>query len=443
MKVEVEKLADGKQLLKIEVPPEEVDRQLEAVYKDLGKKVRVDGFRSGRIPLPVLKMHFSKLAQTEALKKIVNWSYPEAIKQLNIIPISDPDIEVGDALPEEKKPFSFKVKVETRPEVKVEGYKGLSVEKERIEISNEDVDRVLEMEREENADLLPVEGRPVKENDWLIVDFKSFLNETSFQNVEGYLFQLGSNVFPEEVEEGLVGCQVGEEREMEVLLPKGESSEEKILYQIKLKGIKERRLVIVDDEFARDLGDFDSLAELREDTRKRLERRAKEEEERRLREKIINILVERTEVEVPPSLVEGQIEHLMLASKLEPGRESEGATQLKEKLRPLALRQVKVALILEGIAGQEGIVATREEIEEEAISEPRSIPKRRETPLTEDGRSALAYRIRKRKTLDFLVSRAKIKEKEKSLILTPDEVRMLRPLRKKLLEPGEGRIVVP
>ncbi|MCD5390320.1 trigger factor [candidate division NPL-UPA2 bacterium] len=466
MKVEVEKLSEGKQLLKIEVPPKEVDRQFEAAYKELGEKTRVDGFRPGRVPPPILRMHFSKLAPTEALKKIVNWSYPEAVKQLNITPIADPDIDVGDTLPEEGKPFSFKVKVEARPEVRVEGYKGLSVEKEKIEISDEDVDRVLEMEREENASFLPVEGRPVRENDWVIVDFKSFLNETSFQNAEGYLFQLGSNVFPEEVEKGLIGCQVGEEREMEVTrksaahtaegsavgshrqcrrqpeASEGAPSEEKVLYQIKLKGIKERRLVIVDDEFARDLGNFSSLAELREDIRKRLEQRARKEEERRLREKIVNTLAERMEVEVPPSLVEGQIEYLMAASKLEPGGNEAEASQLREKLRPLALKMIKEAFILEGIARQERIEASPEEIEEEARVEPRSMTKGREAPLTEDRRRALAYRIRNRKAVDFLVSQAKIKEKEKSLILTPDQVRMLRPRRKRLLEPGERRIII-
>lgn len=436
MKVETEKLSDSKQLLKIEVSPEEVDRQFEATYRDLGKKARVDGFRPGRVPQSILKMRFSKLAQAEAVKKIVSWSWAEALKQSAITPINDPDIEVGDALPEEKKTFSFKVRIEVQPEVRVDGYKGLSVEKERIEISAEDVEAVLETEREENADFLPVEGRLVRENDWVVVDFKSFLNQTSFQSAEGYLFQLGSNIFPKEVEEGLVGCPVGEEREIEI---KGGSEGKNLLYQVKLKGIKERRLVILDDEFARDLGNFSSLAELRDDTRKRLEQRAKEEEERRLKQKIVDILVEKTEVEVSPSLVKRQVEHMMIASKLELGKETQEATQLMEKLQPMALKMLKEALILEGIARQEGIEATREEIEEEAGAEPRP---GKETPLTEDRQMALANRIRRRKILDFLVSQAKIKEKEKSLILTPDQVKMFRPLRKKLLEPGEGRIVV-
>ncbi|MCK4436324.1 trigger factor [bacterium] len=435
MKVESEKLSDSKQLLKIEVPPEEVDRQFEAAYRELSKKARVDGFRRGKVPSHILKMHFSKLAQTEALKKIVDWSYPEAVKRSSITPIGDPDIEAGDTLPEERNAFSFKVRVETWPEVRVEGYKGLIVEKERIEISSEDVDRVLEMEREENADFFPIEGRPARWNDWVVVDFKSFLNKASFQNAEGYLFQLGSNALPKEVEEGLVGCQVGEEREIEV--------KEKVLYRVKLNGIKERRLVIMDDEFAKDLGNFSSLAELREDTRKRLEQRARDEEERRLKEKLTGILAEKTEMEVPSTLVERQLKYLMLASKLELDGEGSEVSQLREKLRPAALKQVKATLVLEGIAREEGIEATREEIEEEATAEPRSMTKGKKGTLSEDNRRVLAYRVRRRKTLNFLVSQARIKEKEKSLILTPDQVRMLRPQRKRLLEPGEGKIVIP
>ena len=438
MKVEVEKLGECKQRLKIEVPREEVDRQFEAAYKELGRKSRVDGFRPGKVPLPILRRRFQKVAAAEALKKIVAVSYPEAMKGKNILPLSDPDIEIGEALPEEEKPFSFQVTVETWPEVEVKSYKGLSLERERIEISDEEVETVLEMKREENADFLPVEGRPVKEDDWVVVDFKSFLDGNPFQSAEGHLFRLSSGVFPREVEERLIGKLPEADEEQEVEAPlSGEKSSAKLLYQVKLKGIKERRLLIVDDEFARDLGEFNSLAELREDIRKKLEIRAREEEEGKLRGGIVDILVERNEVEVPPRLVEEQINHLMLISRAELGSadEEKGKSELREKLRPPAIKQVKASLILEEIARRENIAATEEEIKKEAEGN--------KIPLTKERREDLAHRIKRRKTLDFLISQAEVKEKEKPLVLTPDQVRMLMPREKKFREPGGGRIIVP
>lgn len=439
MKVEVEKLPDCKQRIKIEVPQEEVDRQFEVTYKELGKNSRLDGFRRGKVPLLILRRRFGEAAATEALKKIVALAYPEAMKEKNILPLGDPDIEVGKSLPEEKKPFSFQVSVETWPEVKAENYKGLSLEREKIEISEEEIEAVLEMRREENADFLPVEGRPLQAGDWVVVDVKSFLDEKPFQNAEAYLFRMGSGVFPPEVEEKLIGTlpETGEEKEIEVPLPEEKSAERKILYRIKVRGIKERRLLIVDDEFARDLGDFNSLAEMREDIRKKLEVRLKEEGERKLRDGIVDILVEKNALEIPSLLVKEQIDHLMLISRVELGssNEEKGKSELREKLRPLAVKQVKASLLLEDISRRENIVVTDEDIEKEAEKDKR--------PLTKENREELSHRIKRVKALDFLISQAEIKEKDKPLVLTPDQVRMLMPPEKQFRKPGEGKIIVP
>lgn len=438
MKVEVEKLAECKQRLEIEVPLEEVGRQFEVAYRELGRKYKLDGFRPGKVPLPVLKSRFGEVVAAEALKKIVVAGYSEAIKERNILPLGEPDIEVGKRLPEEKQNFSFQATVETWPEVKVEGYRGLTVEREKVEVRDEDIEEILQMKREENADFLPVEGRPVKGDDWVVLDFKSFLDGSPFQSAEGHLFRLGSGFFPPEVEERLIGKlpEADEEQEVEVSLS-GDKSPAKILYRIKLRGIKECRFLIVDDEFARDLGEFNSLVELREDIRKKLEARAREEEEKSLRDKIVALLVERNEIELPSRLIEEQIDHLLLIARAEPGASDGGEEKraLREKLRPVAIGQVKASLLLEEIAGRENIAATGEEIDEEA--------KKGKGPLTKEGREDLAYRIRRRKTLDFLISQAEIKEKEKSLVLTPDQVRMLMPQEKKFRRPGGAKIIVP
>ncbi|NOX96737.1 MAG: trigger factor [Nitrospirae bacterium] len=434
MKIEIEKLPECKQQFKIEVSAEEVDRQFEITYKELGRETRVDGFRQGKVPLPILKKRFREVAASEALKKIVSVAYTEAVKEKNIFPLGDPDVKVGEELPEEKKPFSFQVTIETWPDVKVKKYKGLSLERERIEISNEEIEAVLEMKREENADFLPVEGRPVQKDDWVVIDVKSFLDEKPFQSAEGYLFRLGSGVFPPEFEEKLIGKlpEADEEQEIEVPLPEGKSSA-KLLYRVKLKGIKERRLLIVDDEFARDLGEFNSLAELREDIKNKLEARAREEEEGKLQGEAVDLLIKENEMELPSRLVEEQLDHLMLVSRA--SDEEEGKNELREKLRPLAIKQVKSSLILEEISRRENIVATEEEIKKEAEESKIS--------LTKENREDLAHRIKRRKTLDFLINQAEVKEKEKPLVLTPDQVRMLMPQEKKFRKPGGGRIIVP
>jgi len=440
MKIDVEKLPECKQRFKIEIPSEEVDRQFEATYKKLGKESRVDGFRPGKVPLPILRKRFREVVATEALKKIVSVGYSGAMKEKNILPLGDPDVKVGEVLPEEKKPFSFQVTVETWPEVKVKEYKGLSLERERIEISNEEIEAILEMKREENADFLSVEGRPVQKDDWVVIDVKSFLDEKPFQSAEGYLFRLGSGAFPPEFEERLIGKlpEADEEQEIEVPLPEGKSPAKKLLYRVKLKGIKERRLLIVDDEFARDLGEFNSLEELREDIRNKLEVRAREEEEGKLQGEAVDLLIKENDMELPSRLIEEQLDHLMLLSRTEVASsdEEKGKSELREKLRPLAIKQVKSSLILEEISRRENIVATEEEIKKEAEESKISLTK-------EENREDLDHRIKRRKTLDFLISRAEVKEKEKSLVLTPDQVRMLMPRERKFRKPDGGKIIVP
>ena len=399
----------------------------------------MDGFRPGKVPLPILRKRFGEVAATEALKKIVAVSYEKVLKEKNILALGDPDVKVGESLPEEKNPFSFQVTVEVWPEVKVENYKGLTIEREKIEIRDEEVEEVLRMRQEENAEFLPVEGRPVKDDDWVVIDFRSFLDGSPFQNGEGSLFRLGLGAFPKEVEDVLIGSlpETEEEREIEVPLPGQGSPARKILYRIKLRGIKERRLLIVDDEFARDLGEFNNIAELRADIRKKLENRAREEEEGKLRSKIVELLVEKNEMEIPSYLVEEQLKYLMLVSQAELSSSGEGEkkSELREKLRPLAVTQVKSSLILEEIARRENLTVTEEEIKKE-VEGTRALS-------AKGKREDLAYRIKRRKVLDFLISRAEIKEKKKSLVLTPDQVRMLMPQEEKSRGRDRGRIIVP
>jgi len=447
MKVDLKKLPDCKRLLEIELSAEEVAPYFEFAYKELGKQAVVPGFRQGKVPFDILKERFSERATKRALETIILGAYLNALKEKQIVPVVDPAIDTAGKLPCEGETFRFKATIEVRPEVKIDDYKRVVVEKEDFKISEEDVDAVLEMEQQKNADFIPIKERPARKDDWVLIDFESSINGSSLQSRKDFLFQIGSNTFPAAVEDSLIGCREGERKEIEASDDSSEanrdpSEKKKIIYQISLKGIREKRRILVDDAFARKVGGFDSLSELRRDIQKRLEERAERDVQLRAENRLIDELVKRAEIgALPASLVEGQLNHLMFISQI--GAESSGAEkhyeELKQKFRPMAEQQVKTILILDEIARRESITVTDEEVEEELVK------KKSGGRDTEEKRENLRFAIVRKNTLDFLMKHAEIRKKEFSSIVTPDQASSVVPGKKRedSHRVSPGGIIIP
>jgi trigger factor len=419
MKVEVERLPDFQCRLRIEVPPEEVERSFQDVYRRFLSNAKIPGFRRGKVPLDILKTRFAATITREVMEEIVSKHYWEALSEKEIAALSDPKIDTNNKLPEENKSFFFTATVEALAEIKLPEYRGITLEREKIEITEQDVEAALKIKQEEKANFLPVEGRPVKESDWLLVDIASFVNGSPYQEVKEYLFQLGQNRLPREVEESLIGRNVGEESKVEIIHKDGR----KVIYLILVRGIKERRLIIIDDSFARDLGGFSSLDELRNHLRKELTFEASLISERKLREAAVDLIAEQTEIEFPPHLIEKQVDHLALyfRTRVDTDGKDKGEEAMRLELRPVAIHQLKRRLVLEEISRREKIAITDEEVEkEQQLRAKLGISKKDE----EEDR--LRMQLQREKTIEFIMNHAKIHQKEKSLILTLDEARQLK-----------------
>ncbi len=412
MKIDVEELKGCERAIKVELSPEEVNRAFSESYKHLSSRTEIPGFRRGKVPRRILELRFGKRVRDDVAERAARNAYRKALKEKSINPITSPEVDLGGEVPTEGKPFSFKLHVVVRPKVKLDGYKGIKVEKETFKVTDKDVEKFLERKREEMAEFLPVEeNRPIQKDDWVTVDY-----ELPWKSQEGFLFRVGSETFPPPVEERLIGSRVGEEMEIEVHPPKDVGGEG-FLCKLKVKGIKRRRLLVVNDEFARDLGGYGSLKELREDIRKKLELEVEERSEERLRERIIDTLVEMAEVEPPPVMVEREIGYLEAISQAVNPKRKEDQKKLREELKPLALKRTKVYLVLEEISEREGISVSDEELK---------------------GDEDRKYELKRRKVLDFLVENAQIEEKGEPLILTPERARLVTPPTEGLLIPGKN-----
>lgn len=411
VKIEVERLPDFQCRLRIEVPPEEVNRCFENVYRKFLRNVKISGFRQGKVPLNILKTRFAATIAKEVTEEIVSKYYWEALRGEGITALSDPKIDTENKSPSENKLFFFVATVEALSEIKLPEYRGITLNKEEAEVTEQDVEAALKMKQEEKAKFLAVEGRPVKKGDWLLVDITSFINDSPYQQAKEYLFQLGQDRLPKEVEESLIGRKAGEESRAKVAHKDGRQ----VSYEVLVRGIKERKLIVVDDSFARDFGGFSSLDELRSHLRKELTLQASIIAERKMREAAVDLIAEQAEVELPPRLIEEQIDYLLLYVRAgaSPDGEDKKEEAMRIELRPTAIHQLKRRLVLEEISRREKIAITDEEIKrEQEVRAKLGAGKKGEEKADE-----IRWQLRREKTIELIMSHAKIQEK--SLILTP------------------------
>jgi trigger factor len=428
MTANVTKLEENKVRLDIEVAPETVRQGVEAKIKELGRQVRVPGFRPGKAPRRVIENRLGRdYIYMEALQDQLPGWYSQAVVETDVRPIDQPEIHFEDPLDEEQG-FKFSATVEVRPEATLGDYKGVEVPRREVEISDEDVEEQLEELRGQFATLAAVENRPAREGDYVILDFNGERltgGPIEGAQAEDYMLEIGRGELLADFEENVVGIEAGGRRQFGVTFPLDYDEEslrgESVLFNVHVKEIKERDLPPLDDEFVKEASEFETLDELRAAVREQLEAAAEQRVDGEFRGRVLDVVAEGAEVDVPEVMVHEKahemvdsFERSIRAQGLDPEQYYELAgtdhAEFEERVGPDAEDTVKKELVLDAVASAEGIVADEEEVMHEIghLAEDSERPPEDIADLMRNSGtySMLEEEISRQKALDFLVENA-------------------------------------
>ena len=424
MKVDVTHVSDIEKRLTVVVPQETVSSQFEQAYKELKKNVRLKGFRPGKAPLSLLEKYFKAQVEEDVISKIVQESYPKAIDEAKTVPVSQPKIE--NAGIECGKEFSFTAVFEVKPEIAPQGYEGLELEREKIaQGGDEELATALEGLRSTYATLKDIEGRSLAKGDFGIFDLDAvcegkpygggaqkdfFLEASDTSYLPGFLAQVE-------------GMPIGDERSFSLQLPEDFANKEyagkQVDVKVVLKGLKERVLPVIDDEFARDLSQkYSCLDDLKKALSDEISTRKRNQAEHGFKEKLYDALIEKNAFDVPKSLIDTQARNMVMETqqmlaqqgiKLESLGQSAGS--LIERYRGAAERQVRAALILEAIAAKEGLTADDADFEQQYSEIAAQYGQDVAAVKAALDPEALRPQIVEKKAIDFITAKAHITEK--------------------------------
>lgn len=432
MKTVVTETGSCKRRVEVEVPSQEVHPFIEKAYRSYQKKVHLDGFRKGKVPVSIIQQRFGKAIQAEIVDDLIQRFYKKAIEEERLAVVAPGTIQ--DVSFEEGEPLRFTAEVEVEPDAQVSDYKGLKVEKEVMKVSDEDVKRTVEVLQEQRAERRPVEGGA--EIGHIIEGDIQAVNATGVPIIgdkwEDRVFELGSPPLGDVVQDQLLGIMAGEERRFKIVQPErgpdGNVMNREDHYSIKVKSVNEKILPRLEDSFAREVGDFETLAELEENIRNRLERQRDEEAERMLRNRIADEIVRRNDFEIPPSMIENGLKGIWEEYQKQPERELD-EKQFREENRAGIVWNIKWHLLWRKIAEMEQIVMTDEEVDQEIEKIVERSPKKEEKKirsLFKDSRrrGRLKENMLEDKVFGFLKENARVKEviikkpKKKSALIT-------------------------
>jgi trigger factor len=426
VKVTVEKPSSYQRVLKIEVPSQTVNQEMESIYSKVSKTATHPGFRTGKVPRGILEKKLGKSVRLEAVETTVASSTKKALAEQELVPLTDPDF--GEVNFEDDGPLSFEATIEVTPDIELADYKGIELKRVKREVTDDDVQSVLERLRVSNAKYTPAE-RPVEDGDFIVLDFEAFENGAPLKDGKGENFPLevGSGAFGEDFEEQLVGVAKDEEKRINVTYPEDYRAQElagkSIEFEVKVKDIKERELPELNDDFAKDLGEHATLDELKQHIRERLEKDMERRIEQFLRDQAMSKIVADSKLEVPPklksrvaaSIFEDEVNRM--AQQGVP-RESIAAQQdqLSQHAEREAERQLKVTFVADEIAERENLSISDEELQtsldEMAKENEEQASRIEEYFKSERVRERYREQLRVRKILDFIVEHAKIEEVE-------------------------------
>ncbi len=384
MKVTAEKVDAHKIVLELEVPQPEVAKAVDKAYHKVAAQVNVPGFRKGKAPRKILEMRLGKQAlMDEAFEMLATPAYAQALDEQKIEPVTRPEIEVVTF--EEDKPLVFKATVTAKPEIELGEYKGLKVAKPEATVSEEDINRQLTNLQNRHAKMVVVEDAALAKGDFAIIDFVGTIDGVPFKGGEGkgYPLEIGSGSFIPGFEDQLIGAKAGEERLVTVTFPADYSAAElagkEADFTVKIEDVKRKEVPAIDDDFAKEVGEFSSLEELKADIENRLKEAAAEKADREFRQNAIKAAADNCTVDIPDVMIESEIDNMLremdislqnrglsLAKYLEATKTDVKA--MRAGYRESAVASVKTDLMLEAIAKAEQVDATPEDLDKEVAA---------------------------------------------------------------------------
>ena len=381
MSLQVENLEKNMAMLTIEVSAEEFDAAIEKAYQKNKGKINVQGFRKGKAPRAMIeKMYGVGMFYEDAANFIIPEAYEKAAEESGLDIVSQPDIDVTQI--EKGKTFIFTAKVAVKPEVTLGDYKGIEVEKKVAEVTPDEVTAELDKVREQNSRTVSVEDRAAQMGDITTIDFEGFVDGVAFEGGKGedYALTLGSHSFIDTFEDQLVGKNIGEELEVNVTFPEEYQAKElagkPAMFKVTIKEIKAKELPELDDDFAQDVSDFETLADYKADLEKNLFERKEKQIKNEKEEAVIEKIVENATMDIPEPMIDSQVRQM--ADDFAQRVQSQGlsieqyfqftgmdAKKFIEQMKPQAVKRIETRLVLEAIVKAENIVASEEDIEKE------------------------------------------------------------------------------
>lgn len=381
MSLQVEKLEKNMVKLTIEASAEELEKAIQGAYLKNRSKISVPGFRKGKVPRKMIeKMYGVETFYEDAANSIIPDAYEAAAKESGLDIVSQPSIDVVQL--ESGKPFIFTAEVAVKPEVTLGEYKGIEVEKAAVEVTEEEVNAEVDKERNSNARIVNVEGRAVQDKDETIIDFEGFVDGVAFEGGKGedYSLTIGSHSFIDTFEEQLIGAEIGKEVEVNVTFPAeyqaAELAGKAAMFKVTVKGIKEKELPEADDDFAKDVSEFDTIEEYKADIKAKLAEKKEKQAKAAKEDTIIEKIIENATMEIPDAMIDTQVRQM--ADDFAQRIQSQGLTieqyfqftglsaqALLEQMKPQAVKRIQSRLVLEAIAKAENIEVSNEAIEKE------------------------------------------------------------------------------
>ena len=382
MSFKVEQLEEKNMVkLVIEASAEEFEAGLNATYNKNKNKISVPGFRKGKAPRKMIEqLYGSQIFFEDAANEIIPDAYADAAKESGLDIVSQPKVSIEQL--EAGKPFIFAAEVAVRPEVELGEYKGVEVTKADAEVTDADVEEELKKVQDQNSRTVSVEDRAVKDGDMTVIDFEGFIDGEAFDGGKGenYPLTIGSHSFIDTFEEQMIGMNIGEEKELNVTFPEDYHAEnlkgKPATFKVTVKEIKEKQLPELDDDFAQDVSDFDTLAEYKDDLKKKIAERKESEAKAKKESEAIEKVVEAAKMDIPQAMIDTQVNRMLedFAMRLQQqGLSVEQyfqytgmtADKIMEEMKPEAVKRIKNSLVLEAVAKAENIEVSEEEFEAE------------------------------------------------------------------------------
>ena len=410
MSLQVEKLEKNMAKLTIEVSASELEKALQSAYMKQKNKISLPGFRKGKVPRQMIeKMYGPEVFYDEAANRMISEAYAKAYDESELEIASQPTIDIVQL--EKGKPFIFTAEVAVKPEVKLGEYKGLKVDKYSTRVTQKEVDAKIQEEAEKNARTITVEDRAVQDGDEVVLDFEGFVDGVAFEGGKGenYPLTIGSGSFIPGFEEQLVGAEAEKEVEVKVTFPEDYHAEDlkgkEAVFKCTVHEIKAKELPEIDDEFAAEVSEFDTLEEYKADVKAKIKEQKAAEGKAKQEDQVVEQAVKNATYELPEAMVETQAEQM--ANDFAQRMQSQGLTmeqyfqftgttaeQMMEDLKPQAVKRIETRLVLEAIAKAENIEISDEKLDEEI------------------GKMAEAYKMEADKLKEFMGENEKKQMKE-------------------------------